>query len=69
MENKKILKDKELNKVTGGSEDINTIMKCSSCGYWDTWSGDYTGTTDICPNCNKYTFIGTECGGPHINIT
>lgn len=59
MENKKILKDKELDKVTGGTKEYFTLMKCSSCGYEEYYPGDFRGQKFACPSCyHQKTFEG-----------
>lgn len=58
IEDKKILKDKELDKVTGGTKEYFTLMKCSSCGYEGYHLGDVRGWKFVCPSCYQKTFEG-----------
>ena len=69
MEDKKLLNDKELDKVSGGTIDLSpyskkpatTQMNCSNCGRVSYWRGDYVGQTFQCPNCGEDTFTGISC--------
>ena len=67
MEDKKMLNDKELDKVTGGATvTTQTHMKCLSCSYEEMKDGDYSDKTYECPSCHKKTLIGINSCDPTI---
>lgn len=52
MEDKKMLKDKEHEKVVTG-DGAGTIMICKLCGVQIWWNGDYVDPSFACPTCGE----------------
>lgn len=53
------IEEKDTEKVTGGNSNrasFVTEMRCSNCGHFSVWDGDFEGKVVDCPRCNKHTF-------------
>ena len=60
MEDKKMLNNEELEKVSGGGgKNGRTEMHCGNCHYFSIWSGYYVHQYFNCPKCGaEKAFVG-----------